>query len=405
MSERKVNMASCEYDTSGMLPKCPSKKRISHITFTTCPGSDLVLRVVKDVNGTVDEYGVKEDSWWCIRTSNLPLRLVRLFKGSRSLHEFLKRYAFLDGKGCVNHKRAVVSYREADAALEPFDIEKCVPKNMLDATGIPQFQPNSGVCWFASTCGVFFSRPDVLDWFGKYMPSEMLNHCRACLFDREEALRLRHMWWYKYNVGDDVDQPPWKDGRNGFSEFTVICAKLGIPLVRYELDGNRLCLMRPTVRDRKGNQCSVKPPSCATDPHLLVFRYIDGNHQEKHPIRRRIVVNGERYRLLGVLSGNRKCGHQIGWVVLDDWRRVMVLDADLHKDGIGPLFICFEGEEWKERWWEGCRDMLHVAKFGEGRREFCNLSPHNPRDDSLDSYRGASEKGNNSLDVCYVRMT
>jgi hypothetical protein len=44
-----------------------------------------------------------------------------------------------------------------------------------------------------------------------------------------------------------------------------------------------------------------------------------------------------------------------------------------------------------------------VAKFGEGRREFCNLSPHNEDGAMLDRYRGASARGKreNSLDVVY----
>ena len=80
----------------------------------------------------------------------------------------------------------------------------------------------------------------------------------------------------------------------------------------------------------------------------------------------------------------------------------MAGDADLHKDGIGPLFVYFAGQEWKDRWWEGCREMLHVAKFGEGRRNFCNLSPHNESDDLLDAYRGAQKAGSNSLDLLYM---
>jgi len=193
------------------------------------------------------------------------------------------------------------------------------------------------------------------------------------------------------------------DGRNGFSEFTTLCAKLNVPLVRYSMEDDELLPMNTYIKDRKGRSCTVKLPK-GEEPHFLTLRYIDGDHHRKYPILRRIVVKNRRYKFLGVTSGSRKCGHQIGWVVLDGWRHVMAGDADLHKDGIGPLFVCFDGSRWKEKWWDGCREMLHVAKFGPGRLEFCNLSPHNERDDLLDCYRGTQTPGKTSLDVTYVSV-
>ena len=284
------------------------------------------------------------------------------------------------------------------------EADKCVPIEMQDATGVPQFLKNSGICWFSSLCCVFFSRPDVLSMLSEYMPSNMLQLCRRSLFDRDSAQKLRNMWWYDYAVGDDVDLPPEMDGRNGFSEFTTLCAKLKIPLLRYSMEENKLQPMGNTVKDRKGKSVTVKLPK-GCEKHFMVMRFIDGNHHKKNPILRRIILNGNRYRFLGVTSGNRKCGHQIGWVTLDSWRHVMAGDADLHKDGIGPLFVHFDGPEWKNKWWDGCREMLHVAKFGPGRKDFCNLSPHNEADDLLDSYRGAASiPGKNSLDIIYLSV-
>lgn len=399
-------MQTREHDTNSSLPLAPRPGlRILKITFHTCPGKELEIRVVKDNVDSVDPHGVAADSWWVIETPNLPRRAIRLFEGVHSLQEFIGRYGFLDASGCVHHKRATLHYADQTTSpLPPFDLDACVPRHAQDTRGVPQFVRNSGVCWYASLCCVFFSRPDILEWLGRYMPSDMTNLCKRSLYDRDTALKLRHMWWYDYSVGDDVDQPPEMDGRNGFSEFTTLCAKLRIPLVRYSLEEGKLYPMNNTVRDRKGKNCTVRLPKPG-EKHLLAFRYIDGDHHKKHPVLRRVEVQNRRYRFLGVTSGNRKCGHQIGWVVLDGWRHVMAGDADLHKDGIGPLFVCFDGDQWRssDRWWSGCREMLHVAKFGPGRREFCNLSPHNEADTLLDAYRGStSTVGKNSLDVIYI---
>jgi hypothetical protein len=47
---------------------------------------------------------------------------------------------------------------------------------------------------------------------------------------------------------------------------------------------------------------------------------------------------------------------------------------------------------------------MHVTKFGAGTSEFCNLSPWNPHNSSLDQYRGTKKFGTNSLDLVYVSI-
>ena len=88
------------------------------------------------------------------------------------------------------------------------------------------------------------------------------------------------------------------------------------------------------------------------------------------------------------------------------WRDWVIVDADLHKDGISPIFVRFEGSEWLKGWWDAWRELMHVTKFGSGTSEFCNLSPWNPRNDSLDKYKygAAKQTGTNSLDLVYVSV-
>jgi hypothetical protein len=75
-------MTAVEFSNSN-LPSCPSGQRLKRITYRTCPGSDLQLMPVKDVDGTLDSHGVPADAWWVCRCSGLPDRTMRLTLGSR----------------------------------------------------------------------------------------------------------------------------------------------------------------------------------------------------------------------------------------------------------------------------------------------------------------------------------
>ena len=135
-------------------------------------------------------------------------------------------------------------------------------------------------------------------------------------------------------LGDNVEDPPHMDGRNGFSEFSTLCAKLNIPMIRLSEEDGCLKQMDTRVRDRAGSTSRL---SCKTScKHILVIRFVDGNHSDQFPVWRRIEYNGKRYRLVGIYMGQRKCGHQIGLPRRPsrgyDWS---ITDADLHKDGIG----------------------------------------------------------------------
>ena len=98
--------------------------------------------------------------------------------------------------------------RLKDLDLRGLDGLEGVPVGLRNATGVPQFLPNSGVCWYAAICWCFFAPTQVREWVTSFMPNDMRQLCERCLFDREAALKLRHLWWYDYAVGDDVERPP-----------------------------------------------------------------------------------------------------------------------------------------------------------------------------------------------------
>ena len=334
-----------------------------------------------------------------VSCAGLPDRTLRLFDGARSLASLLQRYGFQDASGCVNHRDAVGHYEDAGAPLPAATL--AVPDHLREARGVPQFYPRSGVCWFAALCTTAFGNAGLGRWLCAHMPPELRALAERSLHSREDAEAFRRALWHTYRVGDNVEDPPEMDGRNGFTEFSVLCAKLKVPLLRFEERGGRMVAMGETLHDRDGRSVRAPQPDPAKD-HLLVLRYIDGDHR-KHPLLRRMMYGGRRYRLLGAYMGQRKCGHQIGMSCpTDDWRDWTLGDADLHKDGIGPIHIRFVGDEWKgDRWWEAWRELVHVTKFGAGRSEFCSLSPHNERNDALDRYRGARKTGSNSIDAVY----
>jgi hypothetical protein len=393
------------FSCASALPHAPPGRRLRRVRFRSCPGSDLELVVANDVDGALDVHGVPKDAWWTVRCSDLPERHLRLFGGTRSLQELLRRYGFLDASGCVNHRDAEAVYADASAPLPASRVLEVVPSRLRDARGVPQFYKNSGVCWFATLCWTSFANADMCAFLTRHMPRDLAQLARRCLFSREAAEAFRKRLWYDYAVGDNVEDSPEMDGRNGFSEFAVLCAKLGVPMIVYRESGGRMAPVAPELTDRRGGTVRMRPPRSCREPHLLVLRYQDGDHARRHPIRRRVVHCGERYRCVGIYKGKRKCGHQIGAsFYTGHWRHVSFGDADMHKSDIGPSFSHFDGTRWRgSDWWRACNELAYVTKYGRDYREFCEFGWHNPDDKRLDAYRGGHKTGSLSMDIMYFR--
>jgi len=225
-----------------------------------------------------------------------------------------------------------------------------------------------------------------------------------CNFDRNVAEHLRKRLWHEYAVGDNVDNPPEMDGRNGFAEFSSMCAQLDVPMRRYREQNGHLKTMDGRVVDQRSRTHRIRAPRNG-ETHILALRFQDGDHAQRFPVQRRVRIENQHYRLCGFYAGQKKCGHQLGITSpTGSWRDWAIVDADLHKDGISPVFVRFEGSEWLEGWWDAWRELMHVTKFGAGGSEFCNLSPWNPDNSSLDQYRGTNKVGTNSLDLVYVSI-
>jgi hypothetical protein len=234
------------------------------------------------------------------------------------------------------------------------------------------------------------------------------------LFDRDAAQAFRNKLWHDHSIGDDVTLDPSNDGRNGFTEFSVLCAKFGVPLMRFREEGGKMEEMPPDLRDRRGGRVYARKVDVGK-PHLMALRYTRGDHTREHAVKRRLRHEGRRYCLVGVYMGQSKCGHQIGACAHEggkdtpaSWRHWSLGDADLHKDGIGPIFIGFDGDQWKDEWLPSWDKLVHVTKYGAGYREMCNFSWHNPKDTHLDQYKGATyreprpQPGSHNMDLLYM---
>ena len=390
-----------------VLPPAPAGKRLARIEYLSCPGSQASLRPVSVLDATLGPEGVFADAWWTVECDGVPPRTFRAFGGAHSITQILVRYGFMNADAsCVHLGKVRLRYEEA-ARAAPDECLRGVPRRLLEARGVPQFYPTSGVCWYAAMCWISFCNESVRRLICARMPTDLAELCERCLYSRESAQTLRNRLWHEWNIGDDVEDDPLNDGRNGFSEFATLCAKFKVPVVQYVETEGTLSLTSPAfARDRKNRRLKLVSPKCTDEPHLLVVRFQFGDHRKFPALRNFALPCGARYRLVGVYIGQSKCGHQIGAASpTGDWRDWGFGDADLHKDGIGPMYVRMPDDySWKD-WWEAWDRVIHVTRFGAGRSRTCNMSLHNPVDkDPSDRGRGDRPKhvGEMSADWVFI---
>lgn len=367
------------------------------VRFATCPGSDLAIRCVCTAGAPgADRHGVFADAWWAVTCTGLPDRFYQLRDGGTSLHELLKRYGFLDAGECVNHRECSLHYeRERPGSCAPIPVSGA----LNGCRGVPQFFRNSGVCWFAALCGICLANEEFRRFLVSHFPGGLRKAAEGCLYQREAAKEFRERLWYDHAVGDDVEDDPLNDGKNGGSEFILLCAKMRIPVLVFEEEDGKMIPPPEKLRDQRGDPLTMADVDPAK-AHALVLRFNDGDHSRKYPVHRRVVLRGNRYRLVGIFMGQRKCGHQVGMVCTGrDWRDWAVVDADAHKDGIGPMCVHFT-DGMKQMWWEAWRKLVAITKYGPRHGKFCPLTPWNVANDKYDMYRKA-HGGSLSCDLIY----
>ncbi|NBV84597.1 hypothetical protein EBR57_10865, partial [bacterium] len=285
-----------------------------------CKNNDVRLELARFNNiiqldavlSKIDVCGMAEDSWWILKCANLPNRILRLTKGTKSMTQLLVRYGFMDRSGCVNHRHVLLTYSN-DNVLPTFNVASIVPSELRDATGIPQFFANSGVCWFNTMCCTSFANPRLRNYIIKYMEehnqTEMARLATTCLFNREDAQKFRNLLWEQYKLGDNIYDKPENDGRNGCTEFTLLCAKLKIPIIRYKEEKGQMMPMKSRTKDYYNVLWELEIPTSLQDEFILVLRFHESNH-DKYRIYPRIKYLEHKFDLCGMYLGQSKCGHQ-----------------------------------------------------------------------------------------------
>jgi hypothetical protein len=396
------------------LPFSPPGARAVRYSFSTCPGSVVSLELRwTNPEEKYDNYGLAKISWWEIvgDSKKAPKRYLKMHNGSQSMTQLLKRYGIQDGyHPCVNHKHCSVEFSPIFRNSFPME----VPSMIEPAIGVPQFQPRSGICWFNSLCWVCVANKTMRDKLSKVVPLEIRKDFLNSIYNRGSALKFREWMWEKHDIGDDISKPPEEDGCNGMTELLALLSKLRFPVILYENDKGKLVNSHSVMHERL-RECKLEKPTSETDDHILVIRFIDGNH-EKFPMRRRIALEWMtktgmkkiRYKLVGCFMGSAKCGHQTGLCHINDDKVWGMSDADMNKDGIGPLYFVFDPKVFCDEtlWWKSWARTPLVTKYNHG--EFCPINPHNPADNSLDTFKLKQRRfgrvGTVSCDWIYVRV-
>jgi hypothetical protein len=357
---------------------------IVEIKFNSCKHPLVCKLLHKNVHGF----------WWGIYSHGLPTRFVCL-KNQQAIKHFANKYGYMDKDDCVHYNSGSFGIMEKTHSphVNPKDLEIINSIQKIYKPGIPQRSKNSGLCWYSAMCFCCFFCKQMRRIIQHYSDDDKLVHLvEHCLTSTNKAEELRHHLFYTYHIGDNPKQPPEKDGQNGFSEFIILCGKLGIPLTR--LFAPNLAELQNTVTDKKGRKIAIQTPMLGK-PSLLVVRCFRTRWKPKF----KIVHNGMTYKLVSVLIGSEQCGHQIGASTCDlHISRWACADSDAQREGISPIFWKVKRHQdedvqtYLDRWWYTWGKMIPVTLFNSG--SFCDFSPHNRSSCTLTSKMDDNQKCN-----------
>jgi len=335
---------------------------ICEIQFDSCPNKKLYCKLLQ-----INTYG----QWWGIFASNLPDRFVCL-KNKDTIFDFVTKYGYMDDSECVNYKSGsfgICNRKEwrgshADVIQSITDIY--VP-------GIPQRTRYSGLCWYSAMCFAAFFTYDLKNIFIQNSKDNLLNkYIETCLYNSNDAEKLRRHLYYKYSLGDDPSQNPENDGQNGLSQLLILLAKLNIPFI---------CLVAPNLSPIQFDVIDQKKKKIVLNnstPLLLFVRCFRTRWKPELKIKFR----GHVYQLVSVLIGSEQCGHQIAAATCNSRiSRWALADSDACRAGIGPVFWKVKSHknesynQFVSRWWNAWSKMIPVTMFNSD--SFCDFSPHN----------------------------
>ena len=346
-------------------------KRTRHFVYDSCQQS---VRVTKCV--------YKNETWCCVRADGQPDRWFRLHRPD-AIESVLSIYGYMNGDGCVSSKQG---RRETG---DPLPIENDPLLDLLSNShrrvqGVPQRVHNSGLCWYCAMCFTMLFARQMRALLVRYAPSQLVALCKDVLVSKDRAEALRHHLYNHYGLGDRPGQNPQLDGQNGFSQFSILAARLGIPLVR--LFAPKMVEINDPVVDVKKGAHLLRGPTDG-EPCLLVVRCFRTKWTPT-PVYK---YKGRKYRLVAMLIGSEHCGHQIGASTCDmDCGMWALTDSDAAQHGVGPMYWSLlrrDGErrrDYRRRWRAMWDSIIPVILFG--RQQVCDLNPSNRPTHELEKY-------------------
>lgn len=356
--------------------------------------SQLVIELVKCVTTQIEEQCCK-DGIWRIQTPGSPHRLVRLFNGNTSIVELLNRYSFNDVNGCsytengsdvilhnlaVNARKVGISIPRAERGLKsrfskrfyctelPVLINESEAR-ILKTVGMPQRTAQSGICWFGSLIWALVRPSQGFATFCHHVKDKSLVAAfKDSLNGLDKAETLRRRIFDEMRLGDDpVNTLPQDEGQNGFTVFTCMCSRLGVPVTTLVYNKGEL---HPFAHDfPDADEVPVPAPRAAKphEPALLGIR-VHRSHWKPKKVMQHANLT---YYLQGAMIGSELCGHQCSLArsANDTYH---FYDSDGVRLGIGP--ICFQAGE--EDFWN-CLQYVLPYSNNTDTSKFCDFSPHN----------------------------
>lgn len=337
---------------------------MSEFTYASC---DTRMRVrMHKYNG---------EDWCCVLSAdNHPERWFRMHD-SRASNALIQKYAYMDAAGCVNKSTGHLKGNRPLVLHTNGTLDKLDDRQRA-TIGVPQRTPNSGLCWYCAMCFTMLFSSQMRDVIMHYAPESFKRMCANVLVDRAAAEAFRRYLYDTFALGDRPGQNPELDGQNGFSQFCILAARIGLPVVR--LFAPSMIELTDPVIDQSGDAWMLRTDARPDEPSLLVVRCF----RTKWVPHRRVIHKGRRYKLVALMIGSEHCGHQIGASTCElSTGRWSLSDSDMAQHGIGPMFwkiLRRPGESrfaFRRRWRDMWDKIMPVTIFGDGH--MCDLNPTN----------------------------
>lgn len=337
---------------------------MSEFAYTTC-----------DTNMRVRFHKYNDEDWCCILSvDNHPERWFRMHTSGAS-NALIKKYGYMDSNGCVNRGNGRVTGDRPSTLRKNSTLDN-LNQTQRDTIGVPQRMYNSGLCWYCAMCFMMLFSSQMRKVILDYAPETFRRMCANVLTDREAAEAFRRYLYSTYSIGDRPEQNPELDGQNGFSQFCILAARIGLPVIR--LFAPSMITLEDDIVDQSGKHWTMRTTPRSDEPCILAVRCF----RTKWVPHRRIVRGGRRYKLVALMIGSEHCGHQIGASTCDmSIGRWSLSDSDMAQHGIGPMFWTMlmrpneSRTQFRRRWRDMWDKIIPLTLFGSG--QICDLNPSN----------------------------